>query len=211
MANTREEGPLAEAVAEGGGVLIQVLITGAPTEVRVPGQSSGNRWSVTATLVEVTSKGSVIRGSADLMVMGGNGWQGVRPGQRVRTSGTLKGVREGQTQAALLSASSAPVHVASTLDLRQSSADVRSTSSQLRIGCRPTRPADAGHGHRRHQRASGKSGGGYEDNRNDAPDRGQRCQLQLGTGRLHSVSAMPEVDTPRSRGFLLHAVWWLLL
>ncbi|YCK83915.1 ComEC/Rec2 family competence protein [Arthrobacter sp. D3-18] len=125
MANTREEGPLAEAVAEGGGVLIQVLITGAPTEVRVPGQSSGNRWSVAATLVEVTSKGSVIRGSADLMVMGGNGWESVRPGQRVRTSGTLKAVREGQTQAALLSSSSAPVLVASTLDLRQSSTDVR--------------------------------------------------------------------------------------
>ncbi|MFK0038503.1 ComEC/Rec2 family competence protein [Paenarthrobacter sp. NPDC090517] len=125
MANTREDGPLAEAVAEGSGVLIQVLITEAPTEVRGPGQSSGTRWSVAATLVEVTSKGSVIRGSAGLMVMGGNGWQDVRPGQRVRTSGTLKAVREGQTQAALLSASSAPVLVASTLDLRESSADVR--------------------------------------------------------------------------------------
>lgn len=125
LTNTREEGPLAEAVAEGSGVLIQVLITGAPTEIRVPGQSNGNKWSMAATLVEVTSKGSVIRGSADLMVMGGNGWQDVRPGQRVRTSGTLKAVREGQTQAALLSASSAPVLVASTLDLRQSSAEVR--------------------------------------------------------------------------------------
>ncbi|NWL09767.1 competence protein ComEC [Paenarthrobacter nitroguajacolicus] len=125
MANTREEGPLAEAVAEGSGVLIHVLITGVPTEVRVPGHASGNRWSVDAALVEVTSKGSVIQGSADLVIVGGNGWQDVRPGQRVRTSGTIKAVREGQTQAALLSASSAPVVVASTLDIRQSVADVR--------------------------------------------------------------------------------------
>ena len=125
MANTRQEGPLAEAVAEGSGVLIQVLITGGPAEVPVPGHSNGNRWSVAATLVEVTSKGSVIQGSADLVVVGGNDWRDVRPGQRVRTSGTLKAVREGQTQAALLSASSAPVLVASTFDVQQSASDVR--------------------------------------------------------------------------------------
>lgn len=125
MANTREEGPLAEAVAEGDGILIHVLITGTPEEVRVPGASGGERWSVTATLVDVTAKGSVIQGSADLTVVGGNGWQDVRPGQRVRTPGTLKSVREGQTQAALLSASSVPVVVGSAFDVRYWAADVR--------------------------------------------------------------------------------------
>ncbi|MGR0159963.1 ComEC/Rec2 family competence protein [Paenarthrobacter nitroguajacolicus] len=125
-ANIREEGPLADAVAEGSSVLIRVLITGVPQEVSVPGTSNGNRWSVAATLVDVTSQGSVIRGSADLTVLGGNGWQEVRPGQSVRTSGTLKAVREGQGQAALLSASSTPVVIASAFDFRQSAADVRS-------------------------------------------------------------------------------------
>lgn len=124
-ANIQEEGPLAEAVAEGSSVLIRVLITGVPQEVPVPGTSNGNRWSVAATLVDVTSQGSVIRGSADLMVLGGNGWREVRPGQSVRTSGTLKAVREGQKQAALLSASSAPVVIASAFDFRQSAADAR--------------------------------------------------------------------------------------
>ncbi|MET3369508.1 UNVERIFIED_CONTAM: competence protein ComEC [Jeotgalibacillus campisalis] len=125
VANTREEGPLAEAVSEGSGVLIHVLIIGAPSEVRVPGHARGSRWSVDAALIEVTSKGLVIQGSADLVIVGGNGWQDVRPGQRVRTSGTVKAVREGQKQAALLSASSAPVIVASTFDVRQSASDVR--------------------------------------------------------------------------------------
>ncbi|WP_024816803.1 ComEC/Rec2 family competence protein [Arthrobacter sp. 31Y] len=124
-ANTREVGPLAEAVAGGSGVLIEVQITGVPAEVPVPGHSGGNRWSVTAVLVEVTSKGSVTQGSADVMVVGGNGWQNVRPGQHVRTSGTLKAVREGQPQAALLSASSAPVVIGSAFDVRQSAFDVR--------------------------------------------------------------------------------------
>lgn len=124
-ANTQETGPLAEAVAGGSGVLIEVQITGAPVEVPVPGHTAGSRWSVAAALVEVTSKGSVTQGSADVMVIGGNGWQNVRPGQHVRTSGTLKAVREGQMQAALLSASSAPVVIGSAFDVRQSAFDVR--------------------------------------------------------------------------------------
>ncbi|KUM39202.1 ComEC/Rec2 family competence protein [Arthrobacter sp. EpRS71] len=124
-ANTREVGPLAEAVSGGSGVLIEVQITGVPAEVPVPGHSSGHRWSVTAGLVKVTSKGSVTQGAADVMVVGGNGWQNVRPGQHVRTSGTLKAVREGQSQAALLSASSAPVVIGAAFDVRQSAFDVR--------------------------------------------------------------------------------------
>ncbi|WP_286179092.1 ComEC/Rec2 family competence protein [Arthrobacter sp. ISL-95] len=124
-ANTREGGPLAEAVAEGSGVLIEVRITGVPAEVPAPGHSGGNRWSVEAGLVEVTSKGSVTQGSADVMVVGGNGWQDVRPGQHVRTSGTLKPVREGQAQAALLAAASAPVVLTSAFDVRHSAFDLR--------------------------------------------------------------------------------------
>ncbi|TQS91824.1 ComEC/Rec2 family competence protein [Arthrobacter sp. TS-15] len=124
-ANTQEGGPLAKAVAEGNGVLLEVRITGVPAEVSAPGHSGGNRWSVAAGLVKVTSKGSVTQGSADVMVVGGSGWQDVQPGQIVRTSGTLKAVREGQEQAALLSASSAPVVIASGFDVRQSAAEAR--------------------------------------------------------------------------------------
>ncbi|VXB24019.1 hypothetical protein ARTHRO9V_130176 [Arthrobacter sp. 9V] len=124
-ANAREQGPLAQAVAGSSGVLIEVRITAVPAEVPMPGHSGGKRWSAAAALVEVTSKGSVTRGSANVMVVGGNGWQDVRPGQRVRTSGTLKAVREGQSDAAVLSASSAPVLIADDFDVRQSALDVR--------------------------------------------------------------------------------------
>ncbi|MBP2265642.1 competence protein ComEC [Pseudarthrobacter sp. PvP004] len=125
VANTRETGPLSEAVARGGGVFIQLLVTGMPAEVPMPSQSGGNRWSVTATSLELTSNGTVIRGSAEVMVVGGTGWQDVRPGQSIRTSGTLKAVREGQTQAALLSASSAPIIMTSAFDVRRSAGEVR--------------------------------------------------------------------------------------
>ncbi|UKA51938.1 ComEC/Rec2 family competence protein [Arthrobacter sp. FW305-123] len=124
-ANIREEGPLAEAVRAGGGVLIEVRVSGVPAELPGPGSSGGNRWAVDAQLLQVTTKGSVTQGSADVLVVGGVGWQDVRPGQQVRTSGTLKSVRDGQTQAGLLAASSAPVVIASDFDVRHSAFDVR--------------------------------------------------------------------------------------
>ncbi|WP_090821621.1 ComEC/Rec2 family competence protein [Arthrobacter sp. yr096] len=124
-AGGREEGPLVEAVAGGDGVVIKVLVTGTPVAVLTPGRSSGTRWSVPANLIELTSGGTVVRGNADLVVVGGEGWQGVLPGQSVRTTGTLKEVRQGQSQAALLAASSPPVITASDVDIRGSAASQR--------------------------------------------------------------------------------------
>lgn len=123
-ASQREAGPLADAVGEGG-VVIEAVVTGTPAEAPMPGHSGGTRWMVAASLLELTSKGTVVSGTADLVVVGGNGWQNVRPGQRVRTTGTLKEGRAGQPQAALLSASSAPVITGSSFDVRQSAAHVR--------------------------------------------------------------------------------------
>jgi len=107
------------------GVLIQLHITANPEEVPVPGRSGGSRWSVTADLIGVTTKGSVTRGSASILVVGGDDWKNVRPGESVRTSGTLKAVRQGQTQAAILSASSAPVVTAADADVRQLTSEVK--------------------------------------------------------------------------------------
>lgn len=121
----REEGPLAHAVAVGDGVVIQLMVTGSPVASAAPGHSGGNRWTVAGSLVELTSEGKVVRGSADIVVIGGDGWQGVHAGQRVRTTGKLKEVREGQSEAAVLSASSAPVVVGWGFDIRQSAAQLR--------------------------------------------------------------------------------------
>jgi competence protein ComEC len=124
-AGKRENGPLAEALAAGDGVVIKALVTGTPVALPMPGHSSGTRWTVPANLVELTFRGTVVRGNADLVVVGGDGWDVVRPGQSVRTTGTLKDVREGQSQAALLAASSQPVITASDLDVRGSAAALR--------------------------------------------------------------------------------------
>ncbi len=124
-AGSRENGPLAPAFAADEGVVIHVLITGSPTAAPSPGHSSDDRWMVEASLIDLISKGSVVRGSADIVVTGGHGWENVRPGQKVRTTGSLKQVREGQSEAALLSASSDPVVTDSGFDVRQTAADVR--------------------------------------------------------------------------------------
>lgn len=124
-AGMRESGPLAPAIEERDGVVIHLLITGSPASAPTPGHSGENRWMVAARLIDFTSRASVVRGSADIIVTGGSGWEDVRAGQSVRTTGTLKPVREGQSEAALLSASSDPVVTGSGFDVRQTSADVR--------------------------------------------------------------------------------------
>ncbi|MDI2033013.1 hypothetical protein [Paenarthrobacter nitroguajacolicus] len=125
VAAHREGRPLVQAVADNDGVVIQILITGSPTAIPVPGHSGGNRWTVSAAVQEVTSRGRVIRGTADVLVVGSETWKDVQPGQLVRTTGILKEVRDGQTQAALLSASSAPVLIRTQFDLRQSAGHLK--------------------------------------------------------------------------------------
>ncbi|ASN20503.1 competence protein ComEC [Arthrobacter sp. YN] len=125
IAGNREKGPLAPAMAADEGVVVHLLITGSPALSPAPGHSSDGRWMVDASLIDLTAKGSVVHGTADIVVTGGAAWQNVRAGQSVRTTGTLKQVREGQPEAALLSASSAPVVTGSGFDIRQTAADVR--------------------------------------------------------------------------------------
>ncbi|MET4539050.1 competence protein ComEC [Arthrobacter bambusae] len=125
IAGNREKGPLAPAMAADEGVVVHLLITGSPTLSPAPGHSSDGRWMVDASLIDLTAKGSVVHGTADIVVTGGADWQNVRAGQRVRTTGTLKQVREGQPEAALLNASSAPVVTGSGFDIRQTAAEVR--------------------------------------------------------------------------------------
>ncbi len=74
---------------------------------------------------EVTAKGTVTRGAAEVVVTGGDSWKEVQPGQLVRTTGILKEVREGQTEAAILSASSGPVVIRSQFDVRQSAGQLK--------------------------------------------------------------------------------------
>ncbi|MFF1829411.1 ComEC/Rec2 family competence protein [Paenarthrobacter sp. NPDC058040] len=115
----REQGPLAAAATTGEGVVINVRVTGPPSAVAVPGHTGASRWTVPAQVEHFTAGGSIVTDSAAVLVIGGEAWQHVRPGQSLRTTGTLKEAKEGQTEAAVLSASTAPVLVSTAYDPRQ--------------------------------------------------------------------------------------------
>ena len=87
----RHDGPLSDAVRDGTSVVAILEVTGAPRAVSPAGQSGvAGRWAVPATALDVTAGGQVIRGRADIVVMGGGGaptygwrllrcWSGVLP------------------------------------------------------------------------------------------------------------------------------------
>jgi competence protein ComEC len=105
----RHDGPLADATAAGNSVVAILEIAGSPRALTLPGQAgTPERWSVDARTEEVTVSGRVIRTRAELVVMGGRGWDTVVPGQRVRTAGKLRPPEPGQPETAILAASMAP-------------------------------------------------------------------------------------------------------
>ncbi|MEO8284352.1 MAG: ComEC/Rec2 family competence protein, partial [Pseudarthrobacter sp.] len=105
----RHDGPLAEVTAAGKSVVAILEITGPPRALTRPEHvGAPERWSVPARTEEVTASGNVIRTWAELMVMGGRGWDNVVPGQLVRTAGKLRAPEPGQQETAILAASMAP-------------------------------------------------------------------------------------------------------
>lgn len=125
-AGMREHGPLAGAVGEGEGVLIHIMVKGTPASV-ASGNSGHSRWIIAASLIQLTSHEQVVRGAAELVVVGGDEWRDVQPGQGIRTTGTLKEARPGQSEAAVLSASSGPVIIESGFDVNHTAAQLRTS------------------------------------------------------------------------------------
>ena len=109
-ASQRHDGPLADAVAAGKSVVAVLKVAGSPRALAPAGRAGmPGRWSVAATSVEITVGGHVIRASAPLVVVGGDDWGQLVPGQTVRTAGKLKSPDAGQIEAGVLAAASAPV------------------------------------------------------------------------------------------------------
>jgi competence protein ComEC len=105
----RHDGALADAAAAGKSVVAVLEITGSPRALTVPGQAgTPERWSVPARTEDVGANGTVIRTSAELVVMGGRGWDNVVPGQLVRAAGKLRMPGPGRQETAILSAATAP-------------------------------------------------------------------------------------------------------
>src|SRR4029453_19604114 len=83
-------------------------IGGRPRQLKSPGRAGADRWAVPATALTIIAKGDLIRGEAELLIMGGADWRHTDPGQRIRTTGKLRPAEEGQAHAGILSASTGP-------------------------------------------------------------------------------------------------------
>ncbi|GAA4037508.1 hypothetical protein GCM10023063_23120 [Arthrobacter methylotrophus] len=104
----RQDGPVAQAAASRDSVVIHVLIVGDPRELGTASRGSG-RWAVPAEVIDIAADGLLIRSRAKILLTGGEGWDQVVTGQKVRTAGRLKQAKAGQAEAAVLAAATPPM------------------------------------------------------------------------------------------------------
>ncbi|KQR68438.1 competence protein ComEC [Arthrobacter sp. Leaf337] len=107
-ASQKHDGPVADAVTARSAVVVEAEIEGSPRELKVPGRAGSGRWAVQAIAITIIANGRLIRGDARVLIVGGDDWQHVVPGQRVRTTGKLQPPDAGQAQAGTLSATTGP-------------------------------------------------------------------------------------------------------
>ncbi|MGO4237947.1 ComEC/Rec2 family competence protein [Pseudarthrobacter sp. YAF2] len=120
----RFDGPLAEAITAGRSVVAIVEVAGSPRAVTGPG-GAAERWSVPVVTQEVSTGGVRIRTRAPLVVMGGQDWGSVVPGQTLRAAGKLRPAEPGRTEAGNLAASTAPARSTAGPILQESARELR--------------------------------------------------------------------------------------
>ena len=103
----RFDGPLADAIAAGKSAVAVVEVAGNPRTVSGPGGMNA-RWAVPVWTREVNTGGVLVRTRARLVVMGGDAWGDVVPGQTLRATGKLRQAEPGEQAAGKLAASAAP-------------------------------------------------------------------------------------------------------
>ncbi|NUS36098.1 MAG: ComEC/Rec2 family competence protein, partial [Pseudarthrobacter sp.] len=97
----RFDGPLADAVAAGKSAVAVVEVAGSPKSLSGPG-GTAQRWSVPVWSREVATGGVLVRTRAQLLVLGGDAWGAVLPGQTLRIAGKLRAPEPGGQDAGLL-------------------------------------------------------------------------------------------------------------
>ncbi|QDY91844.1 ComEC/Rec2 family competence protein [Arthrobacter sp. UKPF54-2] len=123
----RHEGAVAEAVAGGASVVAELEVAGVPRRLggaAAPGLAE--RWAVPATALVLVFEGRRVESGTPLLVLGGDDWAVAEPGQRIRTTGRLKPAGPGEAEAGMLSASSAPVRLATPAGWQRAPAGLRS-------------------------------------------------------------------------------------
>jgi competence protein ComEC len=84
-----------------------VEVAGNPRAIGGRG-GTGERWSVPVLTREVTTGGVLVRIRARLVIMGGQGWGNIVPGQTLRATGKLRPPEPGGQEAGNLNASTGP-------------------------------------------------------------------------------------------------------
>lgn len=120
-------GAVSDAAAAETAIAADVEVTGTPRPLKKPGNSGlADQWAVPVTLIDMTFDARRVHTPARLLVLGGPGWEHAIPGQRIRTTGKLKPSGPGQSEAAVLSASSTPLAVGTPGPWQRGPADLRS-------------------------------------------------------------------------------------
>jgi competence protein ComEC len=108
----KNDGPMAGAIAARASVVAEVEIAGAPRALRRPGAAGlSERWAVGATVRTLNVGGKLLRADAAVVIIGGEDWQRVVPGELIRTAGKLRPPDAGKVEAGILAASSAPLTI----------------------------------------------------------------------------------------------------
>ncbi|WP_251024624.1 ComEC/Rec2 family competence protein [Arthrobacter sp. ISL-65] len=110
----RHDEQVAGLIAARASVVAEAEITGAPRALKMPGPSGrAERWAVAAVVRSFTSGGQVMHAHLPVVIIGGQEWQHAGPGQLLRVTGKLRPPDPGRVEAAILTASSPPVRLAS--------------------------------------------------------------------------------------------------
>lgn len=111
----RNDGAVARAIATRASVVAELEVAGTPRRLAAPGRPGlSDRWAVPATLRVLVFDGIRVDAGAKILVLGGDDWEHAEPGPRMRVTGRLQPAEAGEAEAGILSASSAPVRLATS-------------------------------------------------------------------------------------------------
>ncbi|MCW2134006.1 ComEC/Rec2 family competence protein [Arthrobacter sp. VKM Ac-2550] len=105
----RLSGPIGPAIESGAYITAELTALSDASRSKTPSIfGSGPRYLVTAEITEASHAGRKFEAATPVLVIGNQTWQAVRYGDRLHAAGTLAPMEPGSSEAAMLSASTAP-------------------------------------------------------------------------------------------------------
>ncbi|HEX2245974.1 MAG TPA: ComEC/Rec2 family competence protein, partial [Arthrobacter sp.] len=105
----RLSGPIAPAIESGAYITAELTALSDASRSKTPSMfGSGPRYLVIAEITEASHTGRKFEAATPVLIIGNQTWQTVRFGDRLHAAGTLAPMEPGSSEAAMLSASTAP-------------------------------------------------------------------------------------------------------